>query len=602
MIGIEKGSKREKVMCDLKNSGVITGWMLKVKSDSAQAKWLSDASWRFFVLDFESRTFYYSKTEAKKNVSNPIAFADILEAQLLHSDMQRKGGLSQRVFGSSETFPFSLMTRERAIRLSCKTEAEARKWVEVLNNARDLVKAESQAGIASSPSQASLSTHPGSEGQPLSDTDSGHGSHGSTAAAQDNHGGYSSAQSAVPAIPWHNPAQASTPLPPPWANPTPEPGSKPPFGSQEEVSGEDAFAALDALADELGPVPEHAPCPAKIDGALKAKAKAKILGQSRISEASELAPVAEIGPAGFHELSSENAPAPEQVPVTDLPKSPKKKKEKKEAPKQMSEEERIARDMALLQRSQAPPLKTTRTLKRGSTNACVDEEASFPKPILKNSTTAASDKVVATPEPDLAMQDSEDVNSWDGDGASHREVAFATEAATSATMHDDDPWDSDNESKPAKSAKGPSFAGPSEGAIDSTSWDDDVPARATRRSGRSARAAVVEDDPTEGLDDLVESVVTGKPSSVAHHQHVPNFQCTQCDFQVIRFQGHAWSPEADYLFFRNFYGKPHKLKRQLCKEEESSAYCCQCAWKSAPSEATLRDVSEGTRWKCIGFA
>jgi len=57
--------------------------------------------------------------------------------------------------------------------------------------------------------------------------------------------------------------------------------------------------------------------------------------------------------------------------------------------------------------------------------------------------------------------------------------------------------------------------------------------------------------------------------------------------------------KAEYLFFRNYYGKPQKLKSRLDANARYSAYCCQCAFKSVPSEMKLREVKDGTRWKVV---
>merc|ERR1711904_474089 len=134
---------------------------------------------------------------------------------------------------------------------------------------------------------------------------------------------------------------------------------------------------------------------------------------------------------------------------------------------------------------------------------------------------------------------------------SSKEKVFVPEPAA----HDDDPWDSDG----------------------------------NRKKKSKPKQEVDEDDPTAGLDDLVDGVITGKPVALRVHEYVDGFQCMQCDFKVIRFTDFEWAPEADYLFFRNYYGKPKKLPRMLKENRGVSAYCCQCAFRSVSSDMALRD-------------
>jgi hypothetical protein len=80
---------------------------------------------------------------------------------------------------------------------------------------------------------------------------------------------------------------------------------------------------------------------------------------------------------------------------------------------------------------------------------------------------------------------------------------------------------------------------------------------------------------------------------------VPNFQCTQCDHQVMRVGNFIWTDAVDYMFCRNFYPDTKKLRRNLVPRKGCSAFCCQCSWKSADSAAALTDVAEGLRWKVL---
>eukprot|EP00746_Dinoflagellata_sp_MGD_P166715 gnl/MRDRNA2_/MRDRNA2_96802_c0_seq1.p1 gnl/MRDRNA2_/MRDRNA2_96802_c0~~gnl/MRDRNA2_/MRDRNA2_96802_c0_seq1.p1 ORF type:complete len:659 (+),score=159.29 gnl/MRDRNA2_/MRDRNA2_96802_c0_seq1:128-2104(+) len=638
-------------------SGKQCGWFKKMKNDSAKAKWLSDNNSRFFTVDFDDRTVYYANSETQsKTVSNPIAFRDIVQVKLLERKLQR--GLTERLFGAGEetTCGFSLITCDREIRLLCKTQDDAKKWVSIFNAAQRLgLKGH---GIAKSPSRNSLSTEPGSDESPppSSDTDSG------DSGCKNDQG--------LRAEPTFKPFQDNLQLKPfgvdmaktagyghgtvlgmkamqeqpSWMTPTPEPGSKPEVFFEPDAS--DAFAALDALQEDLGPVPTAPLLDAsKVDIATVKAAKAKRTQKKIEKKQQNLSFLESFGSPPKrqtnHNMTKDGYGQPQQPTPAPMPNRESEKA--RNANKEMSAEDRNARDIALLQKVQmphrsskakaddAPPLKATRPMKRPSaweengegckakmtsltaqgwvsTNVQLEGAAMTGK-AAKDDDTNSWDGDAEEVQPASAWVVGNDDNSWDGSGDERAaQKAKKSKAAKSAaknkeviyepaTSKDDDPWDSDDDKK-----KGPpvpkSFCGPSEGKVDHSSWDDDEPAPAVMKKAKSVKKKVEmedEDDPTAGLDELLD----GKEVAIPVHQYVDGFQCTQCDFKVIRFQGFEWSPKAEYLFFRNYYGKPKKLKSRVIAKPGHSAYCCQCAFKSVPSDMDLRDVKDNTRWKVV---
>eukprot|EP00658_Telonema_sp_P-2_P042083 TRINITY_DN30165_c0_g1_i1.p1 TRINITY_DN30165_c0_g1~~TRINITY_DN30165_c0_g1_i1.p1 ORF type:complete len:115 (+),score=13.54 TRINITY_DN30165_c0_g1_i1:198-542(+) len=68
-------------------------------------------------------------------------------------------------------------------------------------------------------------------------------------------------------------------------------------------------------------------------------------------------------------------------------------------------------------------------------------------------------------------------------------------------------------------------------------------------------------------------------------------RCVKCDFKVLRFAGHRWSPSVDYLFFRNFMPSLDRMREELLPEPEYAAYACQCAWQSVMGNVTELSTS-----------
>jgi len=118
---------------------------------------------------------------------------------------------------------------------------------------------------------------------------------------------------------------------------------------------------------------------------------------------------------------------------------------------------------------------------------------------------------------------------------------------------------------------------------------------------RPSKSSEFDDD----LDDLVGEVLAAGSSmptqSSASHALVPGFQCTGCDFQVLRIDNYIWGSGVEYMFFRNNYPNVQKMRPQLVPRKDCCAYCCQCSWKSAEAAAPLEDVAAGLRWRKIGF-
>jgi len=107
------------------------------------------------------------------------------------------------------------------------------------------------------------------------------------------------------------------------------------------------------------------------------------------------------------------------------------------------------------------------------------------------------------------------------------------------------------------------------------------------------------DDLLRDLDDIINEAPLPSANAVLVTKLVPDFQCTNCDFQVLWIADHIWTDDAEYIFFRNYYPDFAKLRQRLRPMKECAAYCCQCSWKSAEADAPLIDVASGLRWRVI---
>lgn len=554
-----------------------SGWLTKLKSDSAKAKWLSGSNRRFFTCDFEAQAFYYCHDQQNKKISNPIEFGDIMHAEQLP---QGQGNFLKNLGSKGSEHGFVVRTRDREIKLFASNWNEAKRWVETLNTAKAVSTRKTPKGLSKSPSKTSLSTAEGSNSPTQSDLDSG-SSDGrnrpapwapppvghtappwSPAGAPPDWAQAGAPQHADP----YNKQKVGAGEVPHWAQTGPEPGSK---YNLEPPSQADAFAALDALVDELGPVPEAPSSPVK-------QKKKKVVRNARDIAAMKCPEMAESIPA---------APA---RPAPDAATPPPAKRNMVLPSFDQNMNPLDAHDVSAgySTASTAAPVAAPSSL-------CAVSLGSLPAPAHFN---------IADESPDRLQDDVDnegiEAASWDSNQRGHDEapVAFEAEAAATAKAHDDDPWDSEPEE-----TKQP-VCGPSEGQMDNTSWDgsdDEGVGKAGKRPVRSLRRPK-QDDINDDIDDLIGEVVNGTPSAIPIHQPVPGFSCTKCDFQVLRFAGFEWALDVDYMFFRNFRGKPEKLRAKLNAAKGTSAYCCQCSWKSAASTDSLQVVAEDLRWRCIG--
>ena len=77
-----------------------------------------------------------------------------------------------------------------------------------------------------------------------------------------------------------------------------------------------------------------------------------------------------------------------------------------------------------------------------------------------------------------------------------------------------------------------------------------------------------------------------------------NLICTKCDCKVNIFKNQMWDTDVNYLFFRNNFATPNKLKEKLIESYGTYAYSCQCFWKNISEDyVPAHNVSN---WICGG--
>ena len=77
-----------------------------------------------------------------------------------------------------------------------------------------------------------------------------------------------------------------------------------------------------------------------------------------------------------------------------------------------------------------------------------------------------------------------------------------------------------------------------------------------------------------------------------------NLICTKCDCKVSIFKNNMWDIDVDYLFFRNNFATPEKLKQKLVESYGTYAYSCQCSWQNISDEYV--PAMKVSNWVCGG--
>ncbi len=77
-----------------------------------------------------------------------------------------------------------------------------------------------------------------------------------------------------------------------------------------------------------------------------------------------------------------------------------------------------------------------------------------------------------------------------------------------------------------------------------------------------------------------------------------NLICTKCDCKVSIFKNQMWDIDVNYLFFRNNFATPEKLKQKLIESYGTYAYSCQCSWQNVSEECV--PAMKVSNWVCGG--
>eukprot|EP00435_Cladocopium_sp_Y103_P062789 s352_g24.t1 len=126
--------------------GRASAWLIKARSDGSNAKWFQSMGRRFFILDFDKRIFYYTYTESRQaQASTPIPFdsSKAFAAMCLVNPC----GISCAIEDCGQhchsrprrclpgSYPFTVRTKGKRLRLEAEEESEAFRWISMLNAA-----------------------------------------------------------------------------------------------------------------------------------------------------------------------------------------------------------------------------------------------------------------------------------------------------------------------------------------------------------------------------------------------------------------------------------------------------------------------------------
>lgn len=504
-------------------TGTYSAWLTKVKGEGAKARWLSSTTKRYFTIDFTSQLFFYAQSESQKTVSHPIRFKDIVSADQLPD----AGSKSEHPFG------FSILTAERTYELFTHSYQDAELWVSALTAARDIANGKV-------PGQAPSSTRHSHEfSRPL-------GVSSLSTSTSDYNGGDHRGEDGR--APWEPP-----PVTKRWTQSAPV---------QQELAAPppppvDPFAALDALEELAGPVPEDssaAPVAPELQGELLKEARARVTGALTSKRSLQEIEAAVAPPPWRPEVEyhvGEVVPdvddeAPSRAPfgspdVADVPSTVAAFVTGPASP---------APEPAVGMAGIAPPAGIGGIAPPAGMGG-IAPPAGFGGFGEENRAFAALPSVpAAAPVPNMEMAPSPPENnqeSWDD-----------APVAASAPL-------------PPQAPTPPSFG---EGNLEANEAAGD-------------------------LDDLVGEIMAVTSKEAGSHSLLEHFHCIGCDFQVLVCEDCVWTEEVDYMFFRNNYPNIERLRRCLVPQEGCRAYCCQCSWKSARSVSSLQEVADGLRWRKI---
>jgi len=249
--------------------GFYSSWLTKVKQDGAKAKWLSSSCRRYFTIDFNTQSFYYSHAQDQSKQCHPIPFREILEAQQL--PQRTDNGPGRNNFG------FMVRTKDKHLELYTTTYSDAQQWVDALNAAVTISQGEVQKTSPSSygatPDHAEVSAMNRWTSNSVSDMSTtadglSSSSAGSTATRRQR------APDQMPLLAdpiFSAPPAYATPLVAPVASPTPLVNAAP------AAEPADPFAALSALEELAGPAPAAAPAANAMSGEMLREARRVIM-------------------------------------------------------------------------------------------------------------------------------------------------------------------------------------------------------------------------------------------------------------------------------------------------------------------------------------
>lgn len=556
----------------LSHVGIYSGWLTKVKGDTASIKWLSNTNKRYFTINFESQTFYYSHNVHLPARSPALTFKDIINVEHLEDRVV----LPPRKQSNKLSFGFRVNFQHKTMELRTSTALDATLWVNALNAGRDLAERVSASAAATHDVVTAAPEHTNQEpamSQSASGALSQTGSTTADGSSFDDSGTCSSSTTSADKLEAFGTGLALplrfSPSPPSTEDPN-SPVRREPAAEQEP---QDPFAALDALELMAGPAPEAKMPSQTVNRSQMLKEARRLIIEPGSTRAPRSPP-----PTSADAISLASSQAALQRSPLLCPTA------------QEQRQEQLERQHAWCASDGVDSTGNSSVTAPVATGTAVGEDSDWDDDARGSPSASVNGNQQHSGSPWHQQQTPLGWGSSDDNGPPTRQ-AWGASAAPLPQCCSSAPPPPTAVPLASNPQRGPVSAAPPQPASISDACGAPQPPAQTFVAARRKNAGGECE-----LDDLVCDLLDND-SSVIGYGPAPGLHCLGCDSQVVQVENHVWSEDVEYMFLRNNYPTYEKLRKRLVHRGGCRAYCCQCSWRSAEVGADLADVADGLRWR-----